>query len=64
MATTPDEKPFQSKKAQVVEAVRKGTNQYSTRAAISVAAFFAVGADRLEAAVPLSILLFVVGGKR
>jgi hypothetical protein len=64
MATTPDEKPFRSTQAKVVEEVRKATTQYSTRAAISVAAFFAVGTDRIEAAIPLSILLFVVGGKR
>jgi len=64
MATTPNERTVQSKKERVVAEVRKASNQYGARAAISIAAFFSVGTDRIEAAIPLSILLFVVGGKR
>jgi hypothetical protein len=64
MATTPDEKPYQSKKAQVVAEVRKASSQYSTRAAVSVAACLAVGSERPGEALSLALLLFVIGGKR
>jgi hypothetical protein len=64
MATTPDEKEPKSKKQKVVEEVRKATNQNGTRAAVAIAAFVAVGTDRIEAAIPIAVLVFISGGKR
>jgi hypothetical protein len=64
MATTPDERTEVTRTQRVVEATKKVVSNNTSRFLTALAAGLCVGVDRPTVAVGLSLLIYVIGGKK